>query len=241
MAEIDVAWSEGDSEEFIEYGHFFVPQREKQADVVAAMAGVDGPDARILDLCCGQGLLSRALLRACPEARVVGMDASPTMLDRAREDLSEFGGRFTTERFDLAATEWRDRATAPSAVVSSLALHHLDGEEKKALYRDLRRMLAPGGRLVIADIVQPVSERGVELAKRSWEDAVRERSLAEGGDLAAYRKFHELKWSNFHYPDPMDKPSTLPDHLAWLTEAGFSEVDVYWMDAGHAVYGGVAP
>lgn len=36
-------------------------------------------------------------------------------------------------------------------------------------------------------------------------------------------------------------PSRLLDQLKWLEEAGFQQVDVYWMQAGHAIYGGEKP
>jgi tRNA (cmo5U34)-methyltransferase len=36
----------------------------------------------------------------------------------------------------------------------------------------------------------------------------------------------------------MDMPSTVSEHIEWLTEAGFAGVDVFWLRAGHAVYGG---
>ena len=45
----------------------------------------------------------------------------------------------------------------------------------------------------------------------------------------------------YRYPDPsdtIDKPSTLFEQLTWLAQAGFAEVDVYWVQAGHALFGG---
>ena len=36
----------------------------------------------------------------------------------------------------------------------------------------------------------------------------------------------------------MDKPSGLFEQLGWLEAAGFEAVDVYWLKAGHAIYGG---
>jgi tRNA (cmo5U34)-methyltransferase len=36
----------------------------------------------------------------------------------------------------------------------------------------------------------------------------------------------------------MDQPSGLYEQLCWLEEAGFSAVDVVWLKAGHAIYGG---
>lgn|SRR5690606_2213941 len=41
--------------------------------------------------------------------------------------------------------------------------------------------------------------------------------------------------------DDVDKPSRILDQLKWLEEAGFQRVDVYWMYAGHAIFGGEKP
>jgi tRNA (cmo5U34)-methyltransferase len=39
----------------------------------------------------------------------------------------------------------------------------------------------------------------------------------------------------------MDKPSTLPEQLRCMEEAGFEGVDVFWAPAGHALVGGYGP
>ncbi|EYT81252.1 hypothetical protein CF54_20595 [Streptomyces sp. Tu 6176] len=234
-------WEEDDSGEFIELGEYFVPERDVQMDVVTSLVPEPGGPAQILDLCCGQGRLSGALLAAFPQATVVGLDLSPTMLGTAQQELSSYGPRFVTEKFDLAAADWRTRDQAPAAVVSSLAVHHLDGAGKRALFTDVFALLRPGGALVIADLVQPVGERGLALARRMWNESVKAQSLAGTGGLEPYERFHALEWSCYEYPDELDKPSPLPDQLGWLRDAGFTDVDVHWMKAGHAVYGGVKP
>ncbi len=45
-------------------------------------------------------------------------------------------------------------------------------------------------------------------------------------------------WNHFYFPDESDKPSPLYHQLQWLEQAGFVAVDCFWMQAGHAVYGG---
>lgn len=236
-------WTEEASDDFIALGEYFVPDRKMQTDVVTSMMAPHNPAARfeVLDLCCGQGYLSEAILRTFPGATVVGLDGSRTMLRQAVQDLKPYGDRFRTELFDIGQSAWRRRENPPLAIVSSLAVHHLDGHQKRTLYRDLHDLLAPGGRMVIADIIDPVGPLGHELGRRMWDEAVRERSLRLAGDLSAYESFHEMKWSNFEYPDPMDQPSPLPDQLDWLRDIGFVEVDVYWMRAGHAIFGGAKP
>jgi tRNA (cmo5U34)-methyltransferase len=230
-------WQESDSGEFLELADYFVPDRSVQLDVITSViAPPDGP-AEMLDLCCGQGQLSAALLDAFSTITVVGLDLSDAMLDAAADDLGRFGPRFRTEKFDLADRGWRTRERQPAAVVSSLAIHHLDGAGKRELFADVHALLADGGQFVVADLVEPVGARAHELTRRMWDESVREQSLAATGGLGPYERFHQLEWSCYEYPDELDKPSPLADQLAWLREAGFAGVDVYWMKAGHAIFG----
>jgi len=232
-------WQESDSSKFIDYGRFFVPDREEQ---IATFLDVipDPGDGLIVELCCGEGLLSQALLDRFPRARVLALDLSPAMLAAARARLAGHGDRFSTRQFDLADRSWRQFPEPVHAFVSSLAIHHLDGDGKRELYRDLTAALAPGGAVVIADLVEPATPGSRVLAARAWDEAVRRRSLDLAGDLAPYQRFLDLRWNLWAEtePDPIDRPSPLFDQLRWLEEAGLSGVDVYWMKAGHAIFGG---
>lgn len=230
-------WSEEDSASFIRFAEHFVPDRAEQMAVVSEMVGPLG-GGLALDLCSGPGVLSARLLADHPRSRVVGLDVSDTMLEESRRALADYGDRYTTEHFDLGSADWRARAEAPTAVVSSLAVHHLTGEEKQQLYRDVHEMLAPGGSLVIADLVAPVGARSAALSNRMWDEWVREHSAASGLGDEAYQAFHALEWNYLQYPDELDKPSPLGDQLTWLSAAGFTDVDAYWLKAGHAIFGG---
>jgi tRNA (cmo5U34)-methyltransferase len=239
------AWDETDSRGFLDHGRFFVPEREEQIAAVCAL--MPDPGAGLLvDLCCGEGLLSRALLERFPRATVHAYDGSEAMLAHVRQALEPFGSRVGTRQFDLADRSWRrfeDSHLPVRGFVSSLAIHHLDGVEKRELFRDLFAALAPGGSLAIADLVQPQGVDAQRFAADCWEEAVRRRALELGGDLKPLEVFRAERW-NFYAepePDPFDKPSPLADQLGWLAEAGFVAVDVAWMKAGHAVFGGIRP
>jgi len=235
-------WKESDSSNFIDFGRFFVPDREEQiATVVDAVP--DPGEGLLVDLCCGEGLISRALLPRFPKARVLAMDLSPAMLAQARTNLAgsgDLGGRFATRPFDLADRSWRSFPEPVHAFVSSLAIHHLDGEGKRQLYRDLAAALAPGGAVVIADLVEPATSAARALAARAWDDSVRQRALDLAGHPGPFEEFQRQRWNLWAEtePDPIDRPSPLFDQLRWLEEAGLSGVDVYWMKAGHAIFGG---
>ncbi|WP_273844540.1 class I SAM-dependent methyltransferase [Rubrobacter calidifluminis] len=236
-------WNDEDSKLFMDLGRYFVPEREYQIGAICALIPVSTYEPfEVLDLCCGEGLLAEAILEAFPRCSVRGLDGSPAMLEAATKRLARFGDRFAAGEFDLTSSSWRGAYGPVRAAVSSLAFHHLDGAQKRALFRDVYHMVQPGGAFIIADLVMPVSEAGVRLAARSWDEAVRERSLKLLGDERAFERFEEERWNLYRYPDPeVDKPSALYEQLRWLDDAGFEGVDVFLMYAGHAVFGGMRP
>jgi tRNA (cmo5U34)-methyltransferase len=122
--------------------------------------------------------------------------------------------------------------------VSSLAIHHLDTDEKRALFADLALTLAPGGRLIIADLVLPATPEGTRISAEDWDEAVRKKALELDGDLKAFRYFQQVHWNPFSdpSPDPVDKPSTLFQQLCALEDAGLMGPDVHWMYGGHAIF-----
>jgi tRNA (cmo5U34)-methyltransferase len=128
-------------------------------------------------------------------------------------------------------------------VVSSLAIHHLSGREKQTLFRDVFGMLAPGGVFAIADPVELLGETEKRLAADAWDAAVRERCLSVDGNTDKYDYFIQAGWNMYRYLDPedIDQPSPLFDQLKWLEAAGFGEINVHWLVAGHAVFSARRP
>jgi SAM-dependent methyltransferase len=238
MSTID--WSEEASQTFIDFGRYFVPEREQQIAAFVDLIPAYQQPFTVFELCCGEGLLAGALLEHFPSCTVYGLDGSPTMLDRARKQLMQYGDRFRPQLFDLADSSWRTQQEPVHAVVSSLTIHHLDGAAKQQLFRDMAELLEPGGVLLIADVIAPASRAGTELAAKAWDAAVRRRALEIDGNLDAVAYFEREQWNMYRYPDEsdIDKPSRLLDQLKWLEQAGFGEVDVFWMQAGHALFGG---
>jgi len=236
-------WTDDDSHVFLEDGRYFVPDRGVQIATLCAVLPEPPEGGLLVDLGCGEGLLARALLGRFPTARVLGLDGSPEMRKRARMTCASFGARFECRPFVLADRSWRSFPEPPHAVVSVLAVHHVDDEGKKALFHDVARRLAPGGAIVLADLVRPTTTEGMRLAAREWDRAVRRRSLELDGHLGAFQRFRRLDW-NLYSPrveDPVDRPSTLSDQLRWLEEAGLERADVWWMRAGHAIFGAFKP
>lgn len=190
---------------------------------------------------CGEGFLSAALLEAYPSMRVIALDGSEEMRAAAGARLDRFGPRAEVRDFDLHAQDWLPVLDGVGAVVSSLVIHHLDDAAKQTLFKQIRERISPTGALLIADIVHPQRAEVNRVMARSYDSSVRARSIELTGDLRLWDRFDAEDWNHFRTPDhDLDKPSVLSEQLRWLTDAGFAAVDCFWMFGGHAIYGGYA-
>ncbi len=107
------------------------------------------PGQRVLDLACGTATLTIAAKRSQSQAEIVGLDGDAEILERARRKTAEAGLEL---RFDRALSHEMPYADATHDVVlSSLFFHHLDRDAKLATFREVRRVLRPGGVLHVAD------------------------------------------------------------------------------------------
>ncbi len=107
-------------------------------DVLVEEGGLAG--RRVLDVGCGTGRLAAEL--AALGSRVWGVDPSEEMLARARANAGRSVGLKRGRAEDLPFTDgWFERA------VLRLVAHHV---ERERAFPELARVLAPGGRLVIA-------------------------------------------------------------------------------------------
>jgi tRNA (cmo5U34)-methyltransferase len=119
---------------------------ELQEAVVTAAAEVQA--TRVLELGTGTGETALRVHARHPEATWVGIDASEAMLERARERLPNADLRLQRLEDELPAGPF-------DLVVSALAVHHLDGAGKQDLFSRVARVLQPGGRFVLGDVVVP--------------------------------------------------------------------------------------
>ena len=236
----EIVWSEENSRHFIELGRIYTPARDEIQETILDLIPAEHDDAFLaVELGVGSGWLSAAILARFPAARVLGLDGSPTMLRDTAAQLQPFAGRFELQLFQLEDRSWlMDISPDVRCFVSSLVIHHLDAAGKQALYRDLYAHLEDGGAALIADLVAPRSEWERRYMARWWDAEVKRQSLTMTGSLQTYQQFVDERWNWYEYPDPMDMPSTVPDHLQWLSEAGFAAANLFWERAGHAIYGG---
>ena len=165
---------------------------------------------RILDLGCGDGRLSALVLTAYPESTAICVDMSPPMLDAVSERFSD-DDRVTIATHDLEESLPFDRPF--DAVISSLAIHHVEDERKAALYAEIAALLAPGGVFANLEVVRSPTQA----LHDQWRDEMGARD------------------------DNADRLAPLEPQLEWLRETGLEDVDCIWKWRALALLRGAKP
>jgi tRNA (cmo5U34)-methyltransferase len=202
-----------------------IPHYPQMLDALVSAIPFDASEPiRVIDLGCGTGTISQRVLAAFPNARVTCLDLAENMVEMAKIKLAQHPhtrylvGDFNTLAFDAQY----------DVAVSSLALHHLvTDEDKQGFYHQIYEALAPGGVFYNADVVLGSSDALQAMYMQKWQAFMLQNVSQDE---------IENTWLPKYYDE--DRPAELTDHLAWLAEVGFADVDVVWKYYNYTVYGG---
>jgi trans-aconitate 2-methyltransferase len=204
------------------------PQQTWAADVLGRLDGL-AVDAGVLDVGCGTGRVTEALVALVPRGRVLAIDASDEMVALARERL---GDRADVWRQDVLDLELEQRV---DAVVSTATLHWVRDHDR--MWRRLAAALTPGGRLEaqcggagnIASVREAIGAAARDVAPElagwsPWVFATPEETEARlsAAGFTAIRCWLEERPTQPEDVGAFVRTSILPAHLARLP-AGRSE------------------
>jgi len=205
-----------------------IPDYRAMLDALAgALPFEDREPIRVLDLGCGTGTVARVVADRFRSASVTCVDVAASMVAVAREKLARHP-RSTFVIGDFSATEL---GGPYDAVVSSLALHHLESpRDKQRMYERLYAALASGGVFVNADVVL------------GGDEGLSARYLSRWAEwMAGNVGWDEVRSTWIPKYEAEDRPARLIDHLDWLRAAGFAALDVVWKRDNFAVFCGRHP
>jgi SAM-dependent methyltransferase len=186
--------------------------------VLVEMAAPE-PGDLVLDVATGTG--NTALALAPLVRRVIGLDVASAMLDQARARAQAEN----VENIEFVSGPAEDLPFPDaqfSLVVSRHAPHHFHGLDK--FLREVRRVLKPGGRFVVADQIS-VSAQIADWVDR-WERTrdpshFRQRTVAEWREMAAAAGFSWIRDQSVPYELPFDW---------WVKQAGCDEETVHELE-----------
>jgi len=212
-----------------------IPLAEEQIDVMLRLLAACGqPIRRFLDLGCGDGVLSAAILERYPQAEGVLVDFSAPMLDAARRRFAQHRASVRFANVDYGLAAWIQSIAECGrydAVVSGYSIHHQPDTRKREVYAEIFGLLSPGGVFVNVEHVSSVSP---------WVESLHD-------DLFVDRLHHALPGTSRTevaetYYHRADKAANIlaPVELQcqWLREIGFTDVDCYLKVFELAVFGG---
>jgi len=180
---------------------------------------------RVLDIGAGTGLFSQFIYQQRPDLHFTLVDISGDMLRVARE---RFAG---LENFEFIELDFSATAIPQQydVIISSLAIHHLEDEQKEKLYQSVYQALNPGGVFINADQVEGRSPFFDAYYKSHWKETITNSGLDKE---AIDRAMERIK---------LDKFAKLEAQLLMLEHAGFGNVDCIYKHNNFVVFGGVKP
>lgn len=178
----------------------------------------------VIDLGCGTGTLSLKIKEFFTKAKITCMDMTRNMLKLAKVKLSKYENiEYILENFyNFNFNKKYD------VVISSFALHHLiTAEDKKKFYQKIYNSLKVSGCFYNLDIIIGPNDEIQNFYMKKWEEF-----------LSQYFSEEELD-KHFEQYYEEDSPESIMNHLRWLEEAGFRDVDVIRKYYNFALYGGI--
>lgn len=184
---------------------------------VVAMAH-PAPGENILDVATGTGTVAIALAEAAEgDCHITGIDITAAMIEAARKNVAERGMEPVFTFQEASAEDLPFAADTFDLVTSSLALHHTNVVK---VLREVRRVLRPGGRAVIADVT----------ANRSWRGML--------GPMA--RVFDQMYMFGTESNDLFCEFHTSGEWRRLMREAGFKETLMDFHEPKHFFSRGIA-
>lgn len=230
-------WSKSEfTQEYRDNADIYIVERKRLFEILLSFYKhfmAHNPGNKILDLGCGDGIITHELLKIDDSIEATLIDGSGDMLKNAKERLKGFQNiNFIKASFQ----EILDKEIALqdfNFIVSSLAIHHLSSEEKKALFKVIYTHLNVDGYFLNIDVILAPAETIEHWYISLWRDWMAERKTMlgiAGNDNDDVIQRYKASTDN--------KPDTLNEQLNALTSVGFKDVDCYYKYGIFTMYGG---
>jgi tRNA (cmo5U34)-methyltransferase len=176
----------------------------------------------VIDLGCGTGTVAQKIKNTFPNSKISCLDIAENMIKLAQKKLGEDINCHISNFYEFTFDKKYD------VIVSSLALHHLANDEDKIMfYKKIYNALTDNGVFYNADVVLGSNSHLQDLYMAKWKIFMEKNVLLDE---------IENKWIVKYKSE--DRPTSLINHINWLKDIGYKNIDVVWKYYNYCVYGG---
>jgi tRNA (cmo5U34)-methyltransferase len=224
--------------EFIDNSDSYILNRKRLLTILKSfylnliVKNLPDKPVNILDLGCGDGRVTQELLRVDKSLNCTLVDGSAEMIKNAKKRLNMYPElNFIQSTFQKMMNEHKFPVKF-DFIVSSLAIHHLNMNDKKLLFKYVYNQLNPGGSFLNMDVIRAPSEFLEEWYLILWKEWILENQNEEDVSTGYIHIPDQYKDNHDNHPDKLE------DQLYELKSAGFKNVDCYYQYGIFSIYGG---
>lgn len=189
-----------------------VPQYLEQHKIIyELLPGDKNQNYKVLDLGCGNGVLSEIVLQKLPNSYITGFDITDEMLKAYEQKISQY-----TKNYKLIQGDYKIDSIGDSydVILTGMTLHHLNWEDRKLFYQKLFKSSNKNAIYISNDIIIDEDIDVKEYQYLLWKQFMKD----QGEDPSFWYEKHIQK----------DFPIILSDHFDWLKKAGFEQSACFW-------------
>ncbi|MCL5408680.1 MAG: methyltransferase domain-containing protein [Candidatus Omnitrophica bacterium] len=230
------------AEKYLSEVRVAIPLSREQIDIMIKLIELSQKKIRsFLDLGCGNGILSAAILQKYPRAQGVLLDFSDHMIQSAKENLSIYVQNIDFVNFDYSDPYWIKKVLpkAPfDTVISGFSIHHQSNKRKREIYTEIYDLLKHGGLFLNIEHVSFKTKWLNKIFNEIFIDSLYKIHVHQGG------KCTRAQLSKEYYKRPDKEANILVSvetQCQWLRKIGYQDVDCYFKIFELAIFGGRKP
>ncbi len=196
--------------------------------IVDVAAKLNPNASSLLDVGCGAGNYTLALLKKIPGVNPTLVELSQPMLERAEERISkDYDVKVDCIQGDIRTVKFSKNQKF-DFIFAAAVLHHLREEtEWRTVFNLFFELLKPGGSIWISDLI---THSQATIQSLMWK---------RYGEYLSDLKDKAYRDHVFDYINKEDSPRPLLFQLSLLNEVGFKEVDILHKNSCFAAFGAV--
>ena len=230
-------WKDTDfAQQYRDNADIYIIERQRLFEIMKSFYRffiLDDTPKNILDLGCGDGIITSELLSVDDSISATLIDGSEDMLNQAKDRLNNFSQTTYIQASFQDMLKAHIVQQTYDLAISSQAIHHLTRDEKQRFYSLIYTYLRNGGYFINIDVTIAPTDDLEQWYMKLWQEWMDDKIAATGNTDASFDDVIQ-RYKNLQE----NSPDTLDDQLRMLGNTGFVNVDCFYKYGIFTVFGG---